>query len=50
VVLDKDRELGEAHANIKALRLSERAWEKVVEEVTFECSSCLCKDFLFYCE
>jgi hypothetical protein len=42
-VLDKDRELGEAHAEIKALRLSERAREKAVEEVTSECSSCLCK-------
>lgn len=30
---DKDRELGEAHAEIKALRLSERAREKAVEEV-----------------
>ncbi|XP_066322554.1 microtubule-associated protein 70-2-like [Miscanthus floridulus] len=42
-VRDKDRELGEAHAEIKALRLSERAREKAVEEVTSECSSCLCK-------
>ena len=42
-VLDKDRKLGEAHAEIKALRLSERAREKAVEEVTSECSSCLCK-------
>lgn len=33
VVLDKDRELGEAQAEIKALRLSERAREKAVEEV-----------------
>jgi len=40
-VLDKDRELGEAHAEIKALRLSERAREKAVEEVTSERSSCL---------
>jgi len=31
---DKDRELGEAHAEIKALRLSERAREKAVEEVS----------------
>lgn len=30
---DKDRELGEAHAEIKALRLSERQREKAVEEV-----------------
>jgi hypothetical protein len=37
-VLDKDRELGEAHAEIKALRLSERAREKAVEEVTAHCS------------
>ena len=42
-VADKDRELGEAHAEIKALRLSERAREKAVEEVTSQCSSCLCK-------
>nr|ACL53445.1 unknown [Zea mays] len=35
-VLDKDRELGEAHAEIKALRLSERAREKAVEELTAE--------------
>lgn len=33
VRLDKDRELGEAQAEIKALRLSERAREKAVEEV-----------------
>jgi hypothetical protein len=33
LVLDKDRELGDAHAEIKALRLSERAREKAVEEV-----------------
>jgi hypothetical protein len=32
-VSDKDRELGEAHAEIRALRLSERAREKAVEEV-----------------
>lgn len=32
---DKDRELGEAHAEIKALRLSERLREKAVEEVIF---------------
>lgn len=30
---DKDRELGEAQAEIRALRLSERAREKAVEEV-----------------
>ncbi|CAN6239508.1 unnamed protein product [Urochloa humidicola] len=35
-VRDKDRELGEAHAEIKALRLSERAREKAVEELTAE--------------
>ena len=33
VVPDKDRELGEAQVEIKALRLSERAREKAVEEV-----------------
>ncbi|KAL6957109.1 hypothetical protein U1Q18_029715, partial [Sarracenia purpurea var. burkii] len=31
-VRDKDRELGEAHAEIKALRFSERLREKAVEE------------------
>ncbi|XP_062220229.1 microtubule-associated protein 70-2-like [Phragmites australis] len=35
-VRDKDRELCEAHAEIKALRLSERAREKAVEELTAE--------------
>ncbi|GJN22202.1 hypothetical protein PR202_gb09748 [Eleusine coracana subsp. coracana] len=35
-VRDKDRELGEAHAEIRALRLSERAREKAVEELTAE--------------
>ncbi|PKA56092.1 Microtubule-associated protein 70-2 [Apostasia shenzhenica] len=35
-VRDKDRELGEAHAEIKALKLSERAREKAVEELTEE--------------
>jgi len=33
VVLDKDRELSEANAEIKALRLSERQREKACEEV-----------------
>lgn len=32
---DKDRELGEAQAQIRALKLSERAREKAVEEVIF---------------
>ncbi|WOL00984.1 microtubule-associated protein 70-1 [Canna indica] len=35
-VRDKDRELTEAQAEIKALRLSERAREKAVEELTEE--------------
>ncbi|CAN8313314.1 unnamed protein product [Cochlearia groenlandica] len=35
-VRDKDRELGEAQAEIKALRLSERQREKAVEELTEE--------------
>ncbi|CAM8938290.1 unnamed protein product [Rhodiola kirilowii] len=35
-VREKDRELGEAQAEIKALRLSERAREKAVEELTDE--------------
>lgn len=30
---EKDRELGEAHAEIKALKFSERLKEKAVEEV-----------------
>jgi hypothetical protein len=34
--VDKDRELGEANAEIKALRLSERQREKAVEELTEE--------------
>lgn len=34
---DKDRELGEAQAEIKALRLSERLREKAVEEVSNFC-------------
>lgn len=33
VCADKDRELGEALAEIKALRFSERLREKAVEEV-----------------
>ncbi|XP_037497204.1 microtubule-associated protein 70-2 isoform X2 [Jatropha curcas] len=37
-VRDKDRELGEAQAEIKALRLSERLKEKAVEERTEELS------------
>lgn len=32
--VDKDRELGEAQAEIKALKLSERLREKAVEEVS----------------
>uniref|UniRef100_A0A1D1YU95 Microtubule-associated protein 70-2 n=1 Tax=Anthurium amnicola TaxID=1678845 RepID=A0A1D1YU95_9ARAE len=35
-VRDKERELGEAQAEIRALRLSERAREKAVEELTEE--------------
>ncbi|KAG2701553.1 hypothetical protein I3843_06G047400 [Carya illinoinensis] len=37
-VRDKDRELGEAQAEIKALRFSERLREKAVEELTEELS------------
>lgn len=33
VIVDKDRELCEAQAEIKALRFSERLREKAVEEV-----------------
>ncbi|KAL6001320.1 hypothetical protein ACLOJK_007054 [Asimina triloba] len=36
-VRDKDRELGEAHAEIKALKLSERLREKAVEEIGYGC-------------
>lgn len=36
-VSDKERELGEAQAEIRALRLSERAREKAVEEVIPNC-------------
>lgn len=35
---DKDRELGEAQAEIKALRFSERLREKAVEEVILSTS------------
>ncbi|KAI3444328.1 hypothetical protein Pfo_000993 [Paulownia fortunei] len=35
-VREKDRELGEAHAEIKALKFSERLKEKAVEELTEE--------------
>ncbi|KAL0453216.1 UNVERIFIED_CONTAM: DNA gyrase subunit B, chloroplastic/mitochondrial [Sesamum latifolium] len=35
-VREKDRELGEAHAEIKALKFSERLKEKAVEELTDE--------------
>ncbi|CAL0331077.1 unnamed protein product [Lupinus luteus] len=37
-VRDKDRELSEAHAEMKALKLSERLREKAVEELTEELS------------
>ncbi|KAJ6321905.1 hypothetical protein OIU77_011902 [Salix suchowensis] len=40
-VRDKDRELGEAQAEIKALRFSERLREKAVEEVPYVPSSWL---------
>ncbi|KAK6923971.1 Microtubule-associated protein 70 [Dillenia turbinata] len=33
---DKDRELGDAQAEIKALRYSERLKEKAVEEIALE--------------
>jgi hypothetical protein len=46
-VSDKDRELGEAHAEIRALKLPERAREKVVDEVIFECSPGLCKPDIY---
>lgn len=44
---DKDRELSEAQAEIKALRLSERLREKAVEEVTANFFSC-CSFLLFF--
>lgn len=37
VIVDKDRELCEAQAEIKALRFSERLREKAVEEVLIFC-------------
>jgi hypothetical protein len=47
--IDKERELGEAQAEIRALRLSERAREKAVEEViacmALKCGSFLCLSF-----
>lgn len=39
---DKDRELGEAQAEIKALKQSERLREKACEEVFFPSSPALC--------
>ena len=33
ILADKDRELGDAHAEIKALKQTERAREKAFEEV-----------------
>jgi len=49
VFADKDRELSEAQAEIKALRLSERLREKAVEEVTTNFSiivNCFCSLFV----
>lgn len=49
---DKDRELGEAQAEIKALRLSERLREKAVEEVSNLCffqKNYILKVFNFVC-
>ena len=45
---DKDRELGEAHAEIRALRLSERQREKAVEEVCSVCYESSSLAFSFY--
>lgn len=45
LVSDKDRELGEAQVEIKALRLSERLREKAVEEVIIDSSY---HSFCFY--
>ena len=44
---DKDRELGDAQAEIKALKLTERAREKAFEEVlnSFIFSLCLSREF-----
>ena len=39
---DKDRELSEAQAEIKALKLSERLREKAVEEVTYNFHTIFC--------
>lgn len=56
VFADKDRELNEAQAEIKALKLSERLREKAVEEVIifikfeFKCllASVLCFNLYIY--
>jgi hypothetical protein len=49
VVPDKDRELGEAQVEIKALRLSERAREKAVEEVITQRAADLRIKRLLFC-
>ena len=47
---DKERELGEAQVEIRALRLSERAREKAVEEVSPNCHilSCYHADYIVF--
>jgi hypothetical protein len=47
---DKERELGEAQVEIRALRLSERAREKAVEEVSPNCHilSCYHADYVVF--
>jgi hypothetical protein len=51
MVSDKERELGEAQTEIRALRLSERAREKAVEEVSpnwFRILSCYHVDYIVF--
>jgi hypothetical protein len=46
--VDKDRELGDAQAEIKALRLSESLREKAVEEVIYHSLSVFCCVILIF--
>jgi len=46
--VDKDRELGDAQAEIKALRLSERLREKAVEEVIYHSLFVFCCVILIF--
>lgn len=48
VCADKDRELSESQAEIKALRLSERQRKKAVEEVSYHSVFVSCNAFTFF--